>query len=324
MAKRSSHDSRKMFLPNLALLECYKMDERGRQRLLSALGPSLHELRIKFPDDPPAERIEHPRVEQEAPSLALNLRSFPCLDSLVCLIAPFPQPDQTLESLRDTLLSWMASSDDVLGDLSPTQRYLYLVPASRSEFKREEFVALLRPIGPVVEAVLCRKGTAEGDLQDQTSGDTDDRLEVNPCRAGLVVQDLGDRLEWKNWWWNAVAECFPTLTRWDRLYVYPTHIEYPEYQWQDHDLTPQDYADRLKAIADLAEARRRRRRSTRDVVKKFVASRGILLHVRQKRKRYYQPTCLRRTRSRRSSSRRGRTRNTFKTRIYSVSTFNVL
>ncbi|RDX49089.1 hypothetical protein OH76DRAFT_554106 [Lentinus brumalis] len=61
MAKRSSHDSRKMFLPNLALLECYDMDELGRQRLLSALGPSLQQLVIKFPNDPPAVRIEYPR-----------------------------------------------------------------------------------------------------------------------------------------------------------------------------------------------------------------------------------------------------------------------
>ncbi len=90
-------------------------------------------------------------------------------------------------------------------------------------FKREDYVALIRTIGTVVEAVLCRKGTAEGDLQDQTSGDTDDRLEVDPCRAGLVVQDLGDRIEWVDWWRQAVAECFPTLLRWKRLYVYPTH-----------------------------------------------------------------------------------------------------
>ncbi|RDX39365.1 hypothetical protein OH76DRAFT_1491262 [Lentinus brumalis] len=74
----------------------------------------------------------------------------------------------------------------------------------------------------------------------------------------------------------------------------------------------------------MAEARHRRRHSTQDAVKKFLASRGILLRVRQMRKRYYQPTCLRRTGSRSSSSLRGRTRNAFKTRIYSVSTFNVL
>ncbi len=121
------------------------------------------------------------------------------------------------------LVSWMVSSDDVLGGLSPSQRRLYLVPADRRLFQREEFVALLRPIGPVVEAALCRKEAAEGDLQNQTSGDTDDRPETDPCRAGLVVRDLGDRLEWEDWWRTAVAECFPMLSRWKRLSMYPTH-----------------------------------------------------------------------------------------------------
>ncbi len=117
----------------------------------------------------------------------------------------------------------MASSDDVVGDLSPTQRCLYLAPMWRSVCKREEFVELLRTIGPFVEAALCRSETAEGDLQGQTSGDTDDLPETDPCRAGLVVQDLVDRLEWEDWWWEAVAECFPMLSRWNRLSVLATH-----------------------------------------------------------------------------------------------------
>ncbi len=129
-----------------------------------------------------------------------------------------------LESLRDMLVSWVPSSDDVFGDVSPSQRYLHLGPRSRRAFKREDYVALLRTIGPVVEAVLCRKETAESDLQDQTSRDTDDRSETDPCRSGLVVQDLGDRLEWEDWWRTAMADCFPTLSRWNRLYVYPTQI----------------------------------------------------------------------------------------------------
>ncbi|RDX43215.1 hypothetical protein OH76DRAFT_1488014 [Lentinus brumalis] len=285
MAKRSSADSRKVFLPNLEILACDDMDEQGRQRLLSALGPSLQRLVIKFPNDPPAVPIKHLRVKQEAPSLALNLRSLPCLGVLGCQFAPFPQPDQTLESLRDMLVSWMASSDDAVGNLPPSQRTLCLAPWNRESFKREDYVALLRTIGPVVEAALCRKDTAEGELQDQTSGDTDNRPEPDPCRAGLVVENLGDRLEWEDWWRTAVAECFPTLSRWNRLYVYATQIWNPQYSWKDHDLTPQDYANRLQA---MAEARHRRRHSTQDAVKKFLASRGALLRVRQKRKRYYQ------------------------------------
>ncbi|RDX43243.1 hypothetical protein OH76DRAFT_1488026 [Lentinus brumalis] len=256
MAKRSSHDSRKTFLSKLEEFTCIDMGEPGRQRLLSALGPSLRGLWIKFPNEPPSLPIEHPRVEQEAPSLALNLRSFPCLDRLLCALAPSAQPDdQMLEYLRDTLVSWGPSSDDVLGDLSPSQRRLYLAPANRSLFKREDYVALLRTIGPVI------------------SGDTDDHPETDPCRAGLVVQDLGDRFEWEDWWRKAVAECFPTLSRWKRLYVYPTHTVKTT-KWQDDDSTPQDYADRLQAMQDLADARCRH--STRDTVKKFLATRAVL------------------------------------------------
>ncbi len=117
----------------------------------------------------------------------------------------------------------MASSDDAVGNLLPSQRTLCLEPWNTESFKREDYVALLRTIGPVVEAALCRKDTAEGDLQDQTSGDTDNHFETDPCRAALVVQNLGDRLEWADWWRQTVAECFPTLLRWNWLYVRPTH-----------------------------------------------------------------------------------------------------
>ncbi|RDX43751.1 hypothetical protein OH76DRAFT_1183234 [Lentinus brumalis] len=278
MAKRSSHKSRKMFLPNLEFLTCVDLDERGRQRLLSALGPSLRALWIKFPNEPASVRTEHHCVEQKAPSLALSLRSFPYLESLVCLIAPFLQPNQTLESLRDTLVSWMASSDDIGGDLSPSQRYIHLAPASRSLFKREDYVALLRTIGPVVEAALCKREAAEGDLQDQTSGDTDDHPETDPSQARLLVADLGDRLEWEDWWREAVSECFPMLSRWKRLYLYPTHAYFPTHKWQDHNLTPQEYADRLQA---MAEARRHRKQKIMNKFK-FIATRGVLVRRRQK------------------------------------------
>ncbi|RDX49083.1 hypothetical protein OH76DRAFT_1403985 [Lentinus brumalis] len=284
MAKRSCHDSRKTFLPNLEELMCYDMDEQGRQRLLSALGPSLRTLWIKVPNNPPAVRIEHARsgVKQEVPSLALNLRSLPCLNLLCCSLAPFTHPDdQTLESLRDTIISWLPSSDDVVGHISPSQRYLHLRPLGRGYFKRKELVELLRTIGPIVEAVLCRNEAAEGDLQDQTSGDTDDRPETDPCRAGLVVQDLGDRLEWEDWWRAVVGECFPTLSRWRRLYVHPTHAAYTVEQWQDYGLTPQDYADhQLSTVlpdtvlpdADLPDAiLHDPHRRKRDVLKNFIA-----------------------------------------------------
>ncbi len=45
-------------------MKCVDIDEPGRQRLLSALGLSLRTLRIKFPNDPPAVPIVHPRESQ--------------------------------------------------------------------------------------------------------------------------------------------------------------------------------------------------------------------------------------------------------------------
>ncbi|KAI0712801.1 hypothetical protein C8T65DRAFT_173848 [Cerioporus squamosus] len=222
MAKHSSYSCRKPFLPILERLNCIDMDEQGRQSLLSALGPSLSRLWIKLPNDTPASgRVEHPDVEQEAPSLSLNLRSFPCLDCLLYYLAPFPQPhDQTLETLQDTLVSWVSGGGDEQGEELPSKRYLYLGAWRRDQFKREEYVELLRTIGPIVEAALCRWEPAEGDLGYQSGAEASDHREPDPCRASLFVAGLGDRLEWEEWWSVAIAQCFPILSRWKRVYVY--------------------------------------------------------------------------------------------------------
>ncbi len=54
-------------------------------------------------------------------------------------------------------------------------------------------------------------------------------------------------------------------------------------QWEDHDLTPQDYADRLQA---MVEARRHRKQKIMNKFK-FIATRGVLVRRRQKRKHSY-------------------------------------
>ncbi|TFK85526.1 hypothetical protein K466DRAFT_664450 [Polyporus arcularius HHB13444] len=53
-------NSGETFLPNLKTLLSYDMEEEGRQRLLSGLGASLCEFRIKFPNNLPALRVDHP------------------------------------------------------------------------------------------------------------------------------------------------------------------------------------------------------------------------------------------------------------------------
>ena len=59
--------------------------------------------------------------------------------------------------------------------------------------------------------------TAE-DVGDKLEDDADS-TKADPCRATLVVSDLGDRLEWEDWWRARIGECFPTLAEWKRLNV---------------------------------------------------------------------------------------------------------
>ena len=45
------------------------------------------------------------------------------------------------------------------------------------------------------------------------------QADSEPHRVTLVVRDLQDRLEWEDWWWQKITECFPTLSQSDRVYV---------------------------------------------------------------------------------------------------------
>ena len=131
-------------------------------------------------------------------------------------LVPLTQPDEKgFGWLQDTLAVWSTPNNDGQDGLPP--RCLYLRPY-RDLFKRAEFVQLLRVIAPAIEAGLSTADvhTAEdvGDKQDETDG-----TKADPCRATLVVSDLGDRLEWEDWWRARIGECFPTLATWKRLNV---------------------------------------------------------------------------------------------------------
>ncbi|KAI0712830.1 hypothetical protein C8T65DRAFT_829212 [Cerioporus squamosus] len=245
MVKREFYDTRKArntFLPKLKLLACVDIDELGRQRLLSALGPSLRTLWMKFPNDPPSRRAQQSAVEPKDPLLVVDLQSVPRLNRLDFWLAPFPQPhNRTLDSLRDTLVSWVsASGDDRGNNVSSSQRHLYLGAWYRQGFKRDGFLELLRAIGPLVEATLCRQEVSEGDRADGTGGNTvSPRPETDPCRATVVVHALGDRLEWEDWWRAGIAECLPMFAKWKRLAIHAVHAIHrsssvslypPEYQ----------------------------------------------------------------------------------------------
>ncbi|RDX40076.1 hypothetical protein OH76DRAFT_1512843 [Lentinus brumalis] len=242
MTKHNSSNSRNTFLPKLKLLACVDIDEHGRQRLLSALGPSLRTLWIKFPNDPPSrqpEPVDQSAIEHKEPLLAVDLQSLPHLDRLDFWLAPFPQPhDRTLDSLRDTLVSWVPSNaGDRRGNVSPSQPYVYLGPWYRQLFKRVAFLELLRAVGLLLEAVLCRREPSEGSGGDDTTGDP--RPETDPCRATIVVHALGDRLEWEEWWRAGIAECLPTFAKWNRLVIHSVHANNPTDAWIDHEQLPQ-------------------------------------------------------------------------------------
>lgn len=160
-------------------------------------------------------------VAEQDQSSALNLQSSHHLDTLFFELVPSQEPyGSTLESLQETLLSWVTSDERALGcrPLSRRHRTFYLEPY-RSYFRRKELVNLLRPIGSVVEAALCSKHTAGDSLETDTGGN----IENDPCQVTVVVDDLGDRSEWADWWETRIRECFPTFAKWNRLEVYPSH-----------------------------------------------------------------------------------------------------
>ncbi|RPD75974.1 hypothetical protein L226DRAFT_612233 [Lentinus tigrinus ALCF2SS1-7] len=240
MVKRDLYDSRTTFLPRLEfLMKCLDMDEQGGQRLLSTVGASLRKLWIKFPNDPPSRPVDHPVVEQEDPLVpAIHLECLPHLDRLYFWLAPFPQPqDLTLNSLRDTLASWLplVPTGGRRGDVSSTERYLYLGPWYRQLFKRDEYLELLRAIGRVVEVALCRPSDDLHAGGSQTTQNTDNGAETDPCRITVVVHALADRLEWAEWWRAGIAECLPTFTKWNRLTVLPVHAHNPTDAWIDYE-----------------------------------------------------------------------------------------
>ena len=212
------------------------MDLEGQQRLLSALGPSLEELWLNFPNKAETSSAhtgslaEYPLAADQPntvspwayllsgkgdyKSLELYPSSHPNLKRLTIYLTSFPRNNRSIvQSLRDTLISWVDQSEDVVS----TPQCLELRP-DRNGFTREEFVGVLHTIGPVVEEALCGP-QAESDFSYYDEADS----QPYSLRVTLSVANLGDTLEREYWWNIQVAECFPTLFRQDRLHVYPTH-----------------------------------------------------------------------------------------------------
>ena len=211
------------------------MDEQGRQRLVSALGPSLQELQLNFPNEPEGQQtgkqcistmssVDHlfhlfQSVNKENDiSLVLDRRHFPDLRLLGINLAPFSRKNEiTFASFQATISSWVNTCSGELDETSTSERYLTLQPFNYL-FARAEFVELLRAIGPVIEAAICKK-KIQGNQESEEEEEMATQADSEPHRVTLVVRDLQDRLEWEDWWWQNITECFPTLSQSNRVYV---------------------------------------------------------------------------------------------------------
>ena len=149
------------------------MDEQGRHRLVSALDPSLQELQLNFPNEPEGQHTGKQCIstmssvahlfhllqsvnKEDDISLALDRRHFPDLRLLGLNLAPFSRKDDiTFASFQATISSWVNTCSGELDETSTSERYLTLQPFNYL-FARAEFVELLRAIGPVIEAAICK------------------------------------------------------------------------------------------------------------------------------------------------------------------------
>lgn len=167
--------------------------------------------------------------------VGLDLQNFTNLTHLGFRLGPGLREDTAaLEALRATLLSWSALIDRISPRRAhsqadpPKNRYLHLGAWWRAAFTREEYVALLRTLGAIIEDVLVRStidptGSKASDTPRTPSQPKDATLDTDPCLVTVVIRDLGDRLDWEDWWSTQIVGCFPTFSTWNRLVVQVTH-----------------------------------------------------------------------------------------------------
>ncbi|KAI0705260.1 hypothetical protein C8T65DRAFT_237590 [Cerioporus squamosus] len=208
----------KRFLPNLRALLCYDMGEEGAQRLTAALGPRLSKLWVKFPNEPAHPKVELAAVHDSNSELPvwLDLQHFTNLTHLGFRLGR--GDNAALEALRATLLSWSAllyrtsarhphTQPDIV-----TNRYLHLGAWWRAAFTRDEYITLFCTLGAIVEDTLVRTGTADSSDRPSRPRAHDEpqeaTLDADPCLVSVVVRDLGDRLDWEDWWSTQMVGCF--------------------------------------------------------------------------------------------------------------------
>ncbi len=165
--------------------------------------------------------------------VGFDLQQFTNLTHLGFRLGPGLRDDTpALEALRATLLSWSALLSRTSARRPDTQpgnvqnRYLHLGAWWRGVFTREDYTALLRALGAIVEDTLVRTTITPGDSSDPARAQGPSREaspDADPCLVTVVIRDLRDRLGWEDWWSTQMVGCFPTFSTWNRLVVQVTH-----------------------------------------------------------------------------------------------------
>lgn len=141
----------------------------------------------------------------------VKLSSVPNVSKLVFLLKPGLETDERAQkAIGATLQSWKVTAYAHNSD-SLAHRQLYLRPwrgHDGNECSMKGFVDAVCKVGPLVEQVLCEQAPAtEG--SDKPAG----------MNVTVIVQLLGEDLEYGSRGRARVEEAFPTLSKLDRLSI---------------------------------------------------------------------------------------------------------
>ncbi|TBU52138.1 hypothetical protein BD310DRAFT_257839 [Dichomitus squalens] len=191
------------FLPELSDLTLSFLDAHGTERLLSALrGSSLTKLYVDCPTYHSTTITPFYPVDLfTGRSIGVDLRHLPYLKSLWITI-PYTLslfPDLP-EAMTSVIRSWVPHGIHGTRTLTFTATYEY-------DFTREEFVDVLRALGPVVEDVLL--GAGSGDIENSGR-----QQEFSGIVLEVSVIDVSEK---HDWWRDRARECFPKLRELGRL-----------------------------------------------------------------------------------------------------------
>ncbi|KAM5545241.1 hypothetical protein V8D89_001352 [Ganoderma adspersum] len=214
----ATHDQ---FLPHLEDITISFLDIHGAERLLSSFdGASITKLFIDCPTYHSTSITPfNPADPWTGFGLGIDLRRFPNLRwlwaSIPYTLAVFPDlPDAFATLLR----SWNPRE-------RATPRTLTITPTYEYDFNRDDFVDVLRALGPVVEEVVSDRSGC-----DDASGSHDRGAEPDVVVEVCVI----DKEEARRQWWREVARaCFPRLHEQGRLRSTFTKEYWDYWDWKD-------------------------------------------------------------------------------------------